>query len=260
MNVKALERDERIEVVSDLIRTSKTPVKADDICELTGRSMSCVMETMRLAKLRHPEITGIHGVGYMWKEQKEQKEKPDRYNDFKNDEGYNDPTAALAMRMMEPKEVKIDVGDMWSVSSDAPSYGNGSWLILSTYDGKWANCLEVYDPNKYAASNSTHISFFEDDSKTLYVDCRRVTTKSMRYFDEYKGKVSGDMLAFIKQKVAEAIEIPGYMPAPVTPVAYELDIKEGPAISDLDFELVKQEAQIYKSVFYALVNGRGVGA
>lgn len=253
MGVGIESKKERYEVIADLIRDSSAPLKVTDIMDLTGKGKSTIYNEMKKLKELYPQVVGIPSVGYVWKDEKMEPprvidtEVPRvRDNEFRNSEGYSDPTAALAMRMMEPKETRVDAGDIWEIQQSTVPGSTREWLIVVVHDTGWCNCLEVYDPHERPAPNSSHIYHFPGEMQNYYVDCRRITSKPLRAFEDYQSKVSNSILEDVRLHIANAM---------CAQVPVKNDAQESPDVSlerDVERLLIEQEAKIYKECFFAL--------
>ncbi len=236
-----------------------------DIMDLTGRGKSTVYNDMKKIKDIYPQVVGIPSIGYVWREKESEEQKkpmavitaPAKNDEFKNSEGYNDPTAALALRMMEPKETKVAAGDVWEVQQSTVPGTTREWLIIMVHDTGWCSCLEVFDPHERPAPNNPHIYHFPGDMQNYYVDCRRITTKPVRAFEDYHSKVSGDILDEIRLHTACAMGASVSSPKQGVVKTPRVDIvAEARRQQDVDTLLLKQKAEIYEKCFFALAEGK----
>ena len=242
MNVKALGKEERREIILDLIKTSDQPVKARDLVDLTGKSESQIYADLKEMEQKNPRLKHSTRLGYYWDKSE------DRYPPGKNSEGYPDPTAGLAMAMMDFKEKLIKTGEIWRVSSLNQTKSTNLFYVIKAHELGVVNCLEVYHKDEWAFSPDEHIVFLNDRS---YVDCRRVLSKPTRYFESKSTLVHIDdgTEKVIAEQVADAL---GLCVMPDFKLGAPMQVLEEP----IDLRLAKQKAEIYEKCFNAVVSMR----
>lgn len=118
-----------------------------DISEETGLTEANVAYHLHILRSEQDPDIDFGWGKYSWKESKEQviatKPEYERYPVYKNDEGYNDPTAAGVIKFIDGclNEGPFKPGDVWKVD-----FGNGSeevrFLILKGFD-KTVSCLKI---------------------------------------------------------------------------------------------------------------------
>jgi len=110
---------------------------------------------------------------------KEEKEV-ERYPEHKNDEGYNDLTAAPTIRKMDDIFGVFAPGAVWTLST---AYGaDAEYLVLRSYKGWVTGMMLQDDLQQYSPVYCVPVSM----SDKRYVDCRRILTKPSKYFLEKK--------------------------------------------------------------------------
>ena len=211
-------------------------------------------------------------------------EAVERYPDHKNDEGYNDFTAAPALRSMDDIYGAFEPGDVWSVTT---AYGpEVDFLVLRSYKG-WVTGLMLCD--NMAEYNPVHCVCVNLVSRQ-FVDCRRIQTKPSKYFMEKKfNTINFDVvkrkLAFLlciepevkevekvvekKVKVPVEVEVIKEVPVEVEKIVEKkvevpvevikevekiVEVPVDKGVDAVDLAIAKNEAAIYKSIFWALIN------
>lgn len=205
-------------------------------------------------------------------EKKSKEEVVERYPDHKNDEGYNDFTAAPTLKSMDDIYGAFEPGDVWSVTT---AYGpEVEFLVLRSYKG-WVTGLMLCD--NMAEYNPVHCVCVNFKGKQ-FVDCRRIQTKPSKYFVEKKFdtinfaavKRKLSFLLCIEPEVKEVekvvekkVEVPVEVIKEVekvvekrveVPVEKIVEVPIDKGVDAVDLALAKKEADIYKTIFWALIN------
>lgn len=249
MGVSAEVKEEikaRRNTILDLIKESEKAITANELAELCGCTYSAIWNDLQVLLKEDSKLKSIRGLGYIYDNSEEQIKK----SDLKNQEGYSDPTAGLAMRMMKPKEDKIGPGEVWEFQANSYMPGQDKRLFLTVSvhpDIDLSVGFEVVASDVRPAPNSTYICYFERSGKTYYVDTRRVMSKPAKYLTEWVGNLKEDVLDEIRVSAARQfgaqLDIPKEKPAAVV----EEKVQE-----PIDYLLLKQRADIYEKVFYAV--------
>ena len=256
-------RNERRQEILEAIKNGT--FDRDAIAEKYGIAKISVRDDLNFLRVRHPQIKNT-GRGpcsrWYWEEDSKTKEEEvvERYPDHKNDEGYNDFTAAPTLKSMDDIYGAFEPGDVWSVTT---AYGpEVEFLVLRSYKG-WVTGLMLCD--NMAEYNPVHCVCVNLINKQ-FVDCRRIQTKPSKYFVEKKFdtinfaavKRKLSFLLCIEPEVKEVekvvekkVEVPVEVIKEVEKVV-EVPIDKG--VDAVDFALAKKEADIYKSIFWALIN------
>ena len=108
---------------------------------------------------------------------KEEKEV-ERYPEHKNDEGYNDLTAAPTIKKLDDIFGTFAPGSVWTLST---AYGaDADYLVLRSYKGWVTGMMLQDDLQQYSPVYCVPVSMKD----RRYVDCRRILTKPSKYFIE----------------------------------------------------------------------------
>lgn len=146
-----------------------------------------------------------HRVGYQIID------KSDKYPTIKKtEEGYNDPTAAMAMKSIQkeqlPSELKYFPGDIWLIK--AANGNEEPWLVLSTSPLKVITC-RAYDQsdanNGYFKPETPGIVKVGDN---LWADTAMLCTKKTKWFTTNRvASITMDRLKVVKNRIAENLDI-----------------------------------------------------
>lgn len=247
------ELKDRRNVILDLIKESDKAITANELAALCGASYKTIWNDIEALKKSHPELKAIRGLGYIWEDSMEEKPKK---SDLTNSEGYSDPTAGLAMRMMTPKEDKIGPGEVWEFQKNSyvPDNAKSLFLTLVVYpEIDLSLGLEVFKSNVKPAPNSGHVCWFERGGEIYYVDARRIISKPAKYLKEYIGKLTDKTFFDIRKAAVNGFNVPAHIAEP------SKEVKKEPAVKvsePIDYQLQKQRADIYEKAFYAVCGMR----
>ena len=161
---------------------------------------------------------------------KEEKEV-ERYPEHKNDEGYNDFTAAPTIKKLDDIFGTFAPGAVWTLST---AYGaDAEYLVLRSYKGWVTGMMLQDDLQQYSPVYCVPVSMVD----RKYVDCRRILTKPSKYFIEKKYDIPN--FERVKFKVCyllgiepEAVEKIVEKPVEVT--------KEVEVIKEVPVEVIKE--------------------
>ena len=113
-------------------------------------------------------------------EPEKEENEAERCPDHKNDEGYNDLTAAPTIRKMDDIFGTFAPGAVWTLST---AYGaDADYLVLRSYKGWVTGMMLQDDIQQYSPVYCVPVSMRDK----RYVDCRRILTKPSKYFLEKK--------------------------------------------------------------------------
>lgn len=182
---------------------------------------------------------------------------PTRYSDKKNDEGYNDPTAAAAIGSVEPKVIKMNAenvrgpkpGDVWNVkcaSGDVHKF----LVIAVNEDRDYVTCVA-----------------YEAEHNDMIESCKKLYSKPVKYFvertwgtplsllTEYKNAIRDYLGIDPEDKVVEKIvekEVPVEVPVPEVRVSEPVSSGRLYTQEELDMEIIKMRAEVYKECLYLM--------
>ena len=111
-------------------------------------------------------------------ESKKEENEVERYPEHKNDEGYNDLTAAPTIKKLDDIFGVLAPGAVWTLST---AYGaDAEYLVLRSYKGWVTGMMLQDDLQQYSPVYCVPVSMRDK----RYVDCRRILTKPSKYFIE----------------------------------------------------------------------------
>lgn len=162
-----------------------------DIIGLAPSSVSKALKYLRDNKLiyseSHGSTTRIYPVEANSKsdatpepvvESKKEEKEVERYPEHKNDEGYNDLTAAPTIKKLDDIFGVHAPGAVWTLST---AYGaDAEYLVLRSYKGWVTGMMLQDDLQQYSPVYCVPVSMKDK----RYVDCRRILTKPSKYFIE----------------------------------------------------------------------------
>lgn len=214
------------------------------------------------AKNETPTETNVEPVTELVKEENE----VERYPDHKNDEGYNDLTAAPTIRKMDDIFGTFAPGAVWTLST---AYGaDADYLVLRSYKGWVIGMMLQDDIQQYSPVYCVPVSMVD----RKYVDCRRILTKPSKYFlekkydipnfDRVRSKVcyllgiEPEVVEKIVEKpveVTKEVEVVKEVPVEVIKeVVKEVEVEK--SVDAVDTALLRQKAEIYEKIAWQFLN------
>lgn len=228
------------------------------LSEILGINQSTVSKYAHRWNEMHPEdpIVIVRGSGYRMN-CAPVVEPEERYPVYKNDEGYNDPTAAGAIKSIDSclDEGPFKPGDVWLVS-----YMNGSvekFLVIKAFD-KTVSCLKIHmltDADTYNPVIHAPISM---QTKEI-VDCRRVVAKPAKYFLEKDCGYNVTNFDAIKRKIGLLLDISFEVPVKkIVEKRVEVPVAMPLPSDEMELALTKQKADIYERIVWAMLYNNNV--
>lgn len=166
------------------------------------------------------ERVSKHLPEFSWKDEvKPEKSKEDAVTDedmsTKNAEGYNDPTAAAAIRSAEKSLTKKStsktahcasmVGEVWAI--DRQFGGEDYFVILTSSDNHVCGVTLRYENSNYPYPQNSYI--YTDGGAKWVGDTRRVCTKPKKALCRKVGSISDEGLYALRFSVSSALELLG---------------------------------------------------
>jgi len=246
------EMETRRKLITDhLIENADTSVKLGQLTTLFGVSDWTMRKDCVAISESNPAIRLLRGaVMYV---------TPTKYSGNRNDEGYADPTGSSAIGSTPPQNasgfVTPKAGDVWDVK--CASGGIGKFLVLAVnelIDGRdYVTCVE-----------------YKPEHEMMLESCKKLYCKPAKYFiervwgtplsllTEYKNVIRSYLDIDPEEKVVEKIvEVPVEKIVEVPEVRVAEPVTSGKLYTqeELDMEIVKMRADIYKECLY-LMAGR----
>lgn len=183
---KAYAEQHKNEILNLII--TKPGINAKKLIEDSGLSNATISKALREFrdnKLIYSEKHGKEIRNYPAKaendtptETKKEENEAERYPEHKNDEGYNDLTAAPTIRKLDDIFGTFAPGAVWTLST---AYGaDAEYLVLRSYKGWVTGMMLQDDLQQYSPVYCVPVSMKD----RRYVDCRRILTKLSKYFIE----------------------------------------------------------------------------
>ncbi len=250
-------------------------------------TVSKALKEFRDNKLIYSEKHGKEVENYPAKAEKEtptetkkEENEVERYPEHKNDEGYNDLTAASTIRKLDDIFGAMAPGDVWTLST---AYGaDAEYLVLRSYKGWVTGMMLQDDIQQYSPVYCVPVSMKD----RRYVDCRRILTKPSKYFIEkeydipnferVKSKVcyllgiEPDVVEKIVEKpveVTKEVEVIKEVPVEVIkevekPVEVikevvkevQVPVEVEKSVDAIDTALLRQKADIYERIAWQFLN------
>ena len=136
--------------------------------------------TTRMFPIKENSNSDVTATAEPVTEPEKEENEAERYPDHKNDEGYNDLTAAPTIRKMDDIFGVFAPGAVWTLST---AYGaDAEYLVLRSYKGWVTGMMLQDDIQQYSPVYCVPVSMVD----RKYVDCRRILTKPSKYFIEKK--------------------------------------------------------------------------
>lgn len=213
-------------------------------------------------------------------ESKKEENEVERYPDHKNDEGYNDLTAAPTIRKMDDIFGTFAPGAVWTLST---AYGaDVEYLVLRSYKGWVTGMMLQDDLQQYSPVYCVPVSMVD----RKYVDCRRILTKPSKYFIEKKYDIPNfdrvrskvcyllgiepEVIEKIVEKpveVTKEVEVVKEVPVEVIkevekPVEVikevvkevQVPVEVEKSVDAVDTALLRQKAEIYEKIAWQFLN------
>lgn len=161
----------------------------------------------------------------------EPEKEVERYPEHKNDEGYNDLTAAPTIRKMDDIFGVFAPGAVWTLST---AFGaDAEYLVLRSYKGWVTGMMLQDDIQQYSPVYCVPVSMKDK----RYVDCRRILTKPSKYFIEKKYDIPN--LERVKSKVCYLLGIEPEVIEKIVEKPVEVT-KEVEVIKEVPVEVIKE--------------------
>lgn len=227
------------------------PISAADLMEYAGYENSNTTSTA-ISRLRskYPQICRDKN-GYFWRE-------------TKNHEGYPDPTATTAINniarsMMEngittasakKETVFFEIGRFIKLENDFRQ-GINKFLVIGK-SGKYIYCLPVNNYVSKSTLETGNIIYLPDSYKIICdvietIDIISTPISNITLGKDGIARVSNDILDKIKLK----------LPTFVNNDVKKDMVEKQPTKENVEFLLIKQRADIYEQVFYAMCKAFG---
>lgn len=155
----------------------------------------------------------------------------ERYPEHKNDEGYNDLTAAPTIRKLDDIFGVMAPGAVWTLST---AYGaDAEYLVLRSYKGWVTGMMLQDDLQQYSPVHCVPVSMKDK----RYVDCRRILTKPSKYFIEKKYDIPN--LDRVRSKVCYLLGIEPEVIEKIVEKPVEVT-KEVEVVKEVPVEVIKE--------------------
>jgi len=183
------------------------------IGELTGIGENRVRWLLRteMQKNHNRYIVSDRKKGYLFvpDPEKEEPKKVERYDDTKNDEGYMDMTAFLAMQTITDDRYKQEPGQIWEFEGTPYKYKDLNWCVILKAYGKpdkgscsflLVNKIDDYYDEKVCVP-------FSIKGNLYYVDPRRVQQRPIKSLIRSKYRLEDKDFNEIKEAIAKHLDI-----------------------------------------------------
>lgn len=155
----------------------------------------------------------------------------ERYPEHKNDEGYNDFTAAPTIKKLDDIFGTFAPGAVWTLST---AYGaDAEYLVLRSYKGWVTGMMLQDDLQQYSPVYCVPVSMVD----RKYVDCRRILTKPSKYFIEKKYDIPN--FDRVKSKVCYLLAIEPEIIEKIVEKPVEVT-KEVEVVKEVPVEVIKE--------------------
>lgn len=289
---KAYAEQHKNEILNLII--TKPGINSKMLIEDSGFSPATVSKALkefRDNKLIYSERHGKEVGNYPAKAENETPTEPEkeeneveRYPEHKNDEGYNDLTAAPTIRKLDDIFGTFAPGAVWTLST---AYGaDAEYLVLRSYKGWVTGMMLQDDLQQYSPVYCVPVSMKDK----RYVDCRRILTKPSKYFiekcydipnlDRVRSKIcyllgiEPEIIEKIVEKpveVTKEVEVVKEVPVEVIKevekpvevikevpvevikeVVKEVEVEK--SVDAVDTALLRQKAEIYEKIAWQFLN------
>ena len=184
--------EERLNEIEEAMKTEGCNTMADINTITLGKySSASLSRYVRTLAENKPELGWIKEGderNSRWRKRKMSFKKPERYPDSKTDEGYNDPTAAAAM-----KRVDIDYNpDDFGLILTRSTYDAGLEYYVQLQDfGPCGNLVvPMIQRDKWIGETTPHMLSYRLNNVNYYIDCRKFRTLNPRWIVGSEGYVS----------------------------------------------------------------------
>lgn len=155
----------------------------------------------------------------------------ERYPEHKNDEGYNDLTAAPTIHKMDDIFGTFAPGAVWTLST---AYGQDvEYLVLRSYKGWVTGMMLQDDLQQYSPVYCVPVSMKD----RRYVDCRKILTKPSKYFIEKKYDIPN--FDRVKSKICYLLGIEPEVVEKIVEKPVEVT-KEVEVVKEVPVEIIKE--------------------
>ena len=132
----------------------------------------------------------------MWRKGKMSFKKPERYPESKNDEGYNDPTAAMAMKNVDLEYNPDDFGLILTRSTvDA---GLEYYIQLQDFGPCGNLVVPMIQRDKWIGATTPHMLTYRFNNVNYYIDCRKLRTLNPKWVIGNEGYISKNTMTSVR--------------------------------------------------------------
>lgn len=243
-------------------------ISSIQLATLTGlnrsRVKSLLLEEMKI----NSNIISSTRHGYQWVEKQnpeetkkeEEPKKVERYGDTKNDEGYMDMTAFLAMQTITDDRYKQEPGQIWEFDGN-PLNNNPNWVvILKPYGHPEKGSCSILFVNRIDDPffDARYCVRFTIKDKEYYVDPRKINQRPTRSLIRTKYRIEEDVFHVIKEAVAQHLDIlqNTKIIEKVVPAEPIVEIKE--VIKEVPSEPIVKVEEVIKEVPAEITEGDAI--
>ena len=222
--------------------------------------------TTRMFPIKENSNSDVTATAEPVTEPEKEENEVERYPDHKNDEGYNDLTAAPTIRKMDDIFGVFAPGAVWTLST---AYGaDAEYLVLRSYKGWVTGMMLQDDIQQYSPVYCVPVSMVD----RKYVDCRRILTKPSKYFIEKKHDIPNfervrskvcyllgiepEVVEKIVEKpveVTKEVEVVKEVPVEVIKEV-QVPVEVEKTVDAVDTALLRQKADIYEKIAWQFLN------
>ena len=233
VQVKTEEKEKRAKEIVKIIKDYGGVISSSSILQLCDNSFTTNSNTLKnflntYVLPNYPDVKSIPRRGYIWDPAKKE-------DQFKNAEGYLDPTAgkAIANMMMSSSSSKDDEainqipGEVWYLDPGAYK-GNKKFLALVIGGSKGCvNYIPVRDADlDKAYFYAGYCIPFVSMGRNYFVDIRQIRTSGQNSFDRYSFVMDDDIFEKVKYGVAKRFKIETRVETKTVEVVKEIPIYE----------------------------------
>ena len=187
--------------------------------------------TTRMFPIKENSNSDVTATAEPVTEPEKEENEVERYPDHKNDEGYNDLTAAPTIRKMDDIFGVFAPGAVWTLST---AYGaDAEYLVLRSYKGWVTGMMLQDDIQQYSPVYCVPVSMVD----RKYVDCRRILTKPSKYFIEKKHDIPN--FERVRSKVCYLLGIEPEVVEKIVEKPVEVT-KEVEVVKEVPVEVIKE--------------------
>ena len=200
--------EERLNEIEEAMKTDGCNTMADINTITLGKyPASTLNRYVKILAENKPELGWVkegEERSSRWRKRKMSFKKPERYPESKNDEGYNDPTAAMAMKNVDLEYNPDDFGLILTRSTvDA---GLEYYIQLQDFGPCGNLVVPMIQRDKWIGATAPHMLAYRFNNVNYYIDCRKLRTLNPKWVIGNEGYISKNTMTSVRTIIMRMLD------------------------------------------------------